>query len=71
MNSVRGREELDDRGPNLWRGQETASEDRQGKYSKTNERIDYVITGVNKKYQPRVIEELEGAPRKIRVRVLY
>jgi len=38
---------------------------------KTDERIGYVITDVSKKYQPKIVEELEKVAHTIKFRVLY
>jgi len=43
----------------------------EGQYLKTNEYIGYVITDVNKKYNPSVISELKKIPETIRFRILY
>ena len=42
-----------------------------GQYLKTNERIGYVITDVNRKYDKTVIDELKSVPETIKFRVLY
>lgn len=42
-----------------------------GQYLKTDDRIGYVITDVNKKYDREVIEKLKKIPNTIRFRVLY
>lgn len=42
-----------------------------GQYLKTNERIGYVITDVERDYDEAVVRELREIPRTIRVRVLY
>jgi len=43
----------------------------EGQYLKTNEKIGYVITDVNKFYNKKVIEELRNIPETIKFRVLY
>lgn len=43
----------------------------EGQYLKTNEYIGYVITDVNKKYNPSVMSELKKIPGTIRFRILY
>jgi len=43
----------------------------EGQYLKTNENIGYVITDVNKKYNPSVMSELKKIPGTIRFRILY
>jgi len=43
----------------------------EGQYLKTNERIGYVITDVNKKYDKEVLRELKSIKETIRFRVLY
>jgi len=42
-----------------------------GQYLKTNEKIGYVITDVNQKYNEKVIEELKNIEDTIRFRILY
>lgn len=42
-----------------------------GQYLGTTEHVGYVITDVNKKYQPKVIEALRRMPETIRLRTLY
>ena len=42
-----------------------------GQYLKTNERIGYVITDINKNYDETVIEDLKKINGTIRFRVLY
>jgi D-3-phosphoglycerate dehydrogenase len=42
-----------------------------GQYLKTTEKIGYVITDVNKRYNREVIDELRTIPHTIRFRVLY
>ena len=42
-----------------------------GQYLKTNEHIGYVITDVDRIYEPIVIEELKNIKETIRFRVLY
>jgi D-3-phosphoglycerate dehydrogenase / 2-oxoglutarate reductase len=42
-----------------------------GQYLKTNEKIGYVITDIDKAYSPEVIDALKGIPGTIRFRVLY
>ncbi len=42
-----------------------------GQYLGTTDAIGYVITDVNKKYQPKVIEALKRMPETIRLRTLY
>ncbi len=42
-----------------------------GQYLKTNEKIGYVITDINKQYPPSVMEELRNIEGTIRLRVLY
>ena len=43
----------------------------EGQYLKTNEKIGYVITDVNKKYSKEVLKELANIPNTIKFRVLY
>jgi len=43
----------------------------EGQYLKTNEYVGYVITDVNKKYDPKVLTELKKIRNTIRFRVLY
>ena len=42
-----------------------------GQYLKTNEKIGYVITDINQKYNEKVIEELKNIDDTIRFRILY
>ncbi len=42
-----------------------------GQYLKTNEKIGYVITDINQKYNEKVIEELKNIEDTIRFRILY
>lgn len=42
-----------------------------GQYLGTDENIGYVITDVNKKYDPKILEVLKNIPDTIRFRVLY
>jgi D-3-phosphoglycerate dehydrogenase / 2-oxoglutarate reductase len=42
-----------------------------GQYLKTNEKIGYVISDINKAYSPELIEALKQIPGTIRFRVLY
>ena len=42
-----------------------------GQFLKTNEKVGYMITSVDKAYHPAVIEELEKIEGTIRVRILY
>lgn len=42
-----------------------------GQYLKTNEKVGYVITDVNKKYNQKVLQELRKVSGTIRFRVLY
>jgi D-3-phosphoglycerate dehydrogenase len=42
-----------------------------GQYLKTNEKIGYVITDINQKYNEAVIEELKNIEDTIRFRILY
>ncbi|QOI98907.1 MAG: phosphoglycerate dehydrogenase [Flammeovirgaceae bacterium] len=42
-----------------------------GQYLKTNELIGYVITDIDKEYDPEVIKELRGIEHTIKFRVLY
>lgn len=42
-----------------------------GQYLKTNERIGYVITDIDKAYSPNVIDDMKEIPGTIRFRVLY
>jgi D-3-phosphoglycerate dehydrogenase len=42
-----------------------------GQYLKTNEKIGYVITDIDKAYSPEVINALKEIPGTIRFRVLY
>ncbi len=42
-----------------------------GQHLKTNEKIGYVITDIDKKYSPAVLQELKDIEGSIRVRVLY
>ncbi len=42
-----------------------------GQYLKTNELIGYVITDIDKEYDPQVIKELRGIEHTIKFRVLY
>ncbi len=42
-----------------------------GQHLKTNEKIGYVITDIDKKYSPAVLQELKEIEGSIRVRVLY
>lgn len=42
-----------------------------GQYLKTNEKIGYVITDINQKYNEQVIEELKNIEDTIRFRILY
>lgn len=42
-----------------------------GQYLKTNERIGYVITDIDKAYSPEVIDAMKQIPGTIRFRVLY
>ncbi len=42
-----------------------------GQHLKTNERIGYVITDVSKKYEPKIIGELQKIPHTTKFRVLY
>jgi D-3-phosphoglycerate dehydrogenase / 2-oxoglutarate reductase len=42
-----------------------------GQYLKTNEKIGYVITDIDKAYSPEVIEAMRAIPGTIRFRVLY
>lgn len=42
-----------------------------GQYLKTNEKIGYVITDIDKAYSPEVIEAMKEIPGTIRFRVLY
>ena len=42
-----------------------------GQYLKTNEKIGYVITDIDKAYSPEVIESMKKIPGTIRFRVLY
>lgn len=42
-----------------------------GQYLKTNEKIGYVITDINKAYSPEVIDAMKNIPGTIRFRVLY
>jgi D-3-phosphoglycerate dehydrogenase / 2-oxoglutarate reductase len=43
----------------------------EGQYLKTNEKIGYVITDINKKYDTEVIKALRGIENTIKFRVLY
>ena len=43
----------------------------EGQYLKTNEKIGYVITDINKKYDGDVIKALRGIENTIKFRVLY
>jgi len=42
-----------------------------GQYLKTNEKIGYVITDIDKAYSPEAIDALKHIPGTIRFRVLY
>ena len=42
-----------------------------GQYLKTNERIGYVITDIDKEYDKQLIKELRGIEHTIKFRVLY
>jgi len=42
-----------------------------GQYLKTNEKIGYVITDIDKEYDKEVIESLKSIPNTIKFRVLY
>jgi D-3-phosphoglycerate dehydrogenase len=42
-----------------------------GQYLKTNDLIGYVITDIDKEYDPEVIKELRGIEHTIKFRVLY
>jgi D-3-phosphoglycerate dehydrogenase len=42
-----------------------------GQYLKTNEKIGYVITDIDKVYDPDAIETLKNIPGTIRFRTLY
>jgi D-3-phosphoglycerate dehydrogenase / 2-oxoglutarate reductase len=42
-----------------------------GQYLKTNEKIGYVITDIDKVYDPEAIEALKNIPGTIRFRTLY
>jgi len=42
-----------------------------GQYLKTNESVGYVITDVNKSYNPAVVKELRRIEGTISLRVLY
>jgi D-3-phosphoglycerate dehydrogenase len=42
-----------------------------GQYLKTNEKIGYVITDIDKVYDPDAIEALKNIPGTIRFRTLY
>ena len=42
-----------------------------GQYLKTNEKIGYVISDINKAYSPEMIEAMKEIPGTIRFRVLY
>jgi D-3-phosphoglycerate dehydrogenase / 2-oxoglutarate reductase len=42
-----------------------------GQYLKTNEKIGYVITDIDKAYSPQLIDEMKAIPGTIRFRVLY
>ena len=42
-----------------------------GQYLKTNEKIGYVISDIDKAYSPEMIEEMKSIPGTIRFRVLY
>jgi D-3-phosphoglycerate dehydrogenase len=42
-----------------------------GQYLKTNEHIGYVITDIDKQYEPEVIDELKRVEHTIKFRVLY
>jgi D-3-phosphoglycerate dehydrogenase len=42
-----------------------------GQYLKTNEKIGYVITDIDKAYSPDVIDELKNITGTIRFRMLY
>jgi D-3-phosphoglycerate dehydrogenase len=43
----------------------------EGQYLKTNEEVGYVITDIDKNYDPKVIEILKKIPGTIKFRVLY
>jgi D-3-phosphoglycerate dehydrogenase / 2-oxoglutarate reductase len=42
-----------------------------GQYLKTQERIGYVITDINRDYSDALLEEIRGIPHTLRFRVLY
>jgi D-3-phosphoglycerate dehydrogenase len=42
-----------------------------GQYLKTNEKIGYVISDIDKAYSPEVIDDMKAIPGTIRFRVLY
>ena len=42
-----------------------------GQYLKTNEKVGYVITDINKVYNKEVIGELKNIPHTIKFRMLY